>query len=82
VPPQFIGMRHWYESFLDKLKTNSKDVTNLLAYNPFENKSPPKYLRVPVYKFEFTNFDERQKTGHWWKAEFLGFFPNVPRRSP
>ncbi|MBF0263635.1 MAG: lipase maturation factor family protein [Gammaproteobacteria bacterium] len=82
VPPQFSGMMPWFDAFMNRLKNNSPDVTKLLAYNPFADKEAPKFLRVPVYRYQFTNFEERKKTGNWWKAEFLGYFPNVPLRRP
>ena len=81
VPPQFDSMMDWFWKFLDRLHEGSKDVTNLLAYNPFPAR-PPTYIRVLAFDYRFTTFAERKATGNWWKAKYLGEFPYVKRRYP
>jgi len=82
VPPQFPEMNEWFDRFMYRLWKNQKEVTQLLAFNPFDGQVAPKYLRVAVFRYQFTNFEEKQATGNWWKAEYLGIYPNVPRRLP
>jgi hypothetical protein len=82
VPPQREDMAYWFNGFLDGLGQNKPAVTHLLAYNPFEGKPPPRFLRVVAFRYHFTTPEERARTGNWWKAEYLGEFPDVPPRRP
>ncbi len=72
--PRFL---HWFDSFLIALMDNSQDVTALLQDNPFAKKAP-NYLRVHAWRYEFTTYDEKANTGHWWKRQYLGLFPPLP----
>jgi hypothetical protein len=81
LPPGIPAMRHWFENFLWRLRLNSPSVTALLAHNPFPGEGP-RYLRVLSHRYRFTTPDERRETGQIWHAEYLGEFPNVPRRIP
>lgn len=82
VAPKFAEMNRWFDKFMYRLWKNEKSVTELLKFNPFANQAAPEYMRVLVYQYHFTNFEQRKKTGHWWKAEFLGVFPDFPPRVP
>ncbi len=81
VPPRFDNQMHWFKRFLRRLVKGSPEVLALLKENPFAGK-PPTYLRVLVYRYHFTNWEERKKTGNWWKREYLGEFPYVEPRRP
>jgi hypothetical protein len=81
VPPKFDKQIYWFKRFLRRLAKGSPEVLALLKENPFAGK-PPTYLRVLVYRYHFTNWEERQKTGNWWKREYLGEFPYVEPRRP
>ncbi len=39
---------------------------------------PPRYLRLVLYQYEFTDRQGRRDTGNWWKRERVGV---VARRS-
>lgn len=82
VPPQFAAMNRWFDRFMYRLWNNQPEVTELLAHNPFKDQPPPRYLRVLVFRYEFTDFQEYAETGAWWKAEYLGVYPNVEPRRP
>ncbi|KAG1707662.1 Lipase maturation factor 2 [Nymphon striatum] len=79
VPPKFDNQVHWFKLFLRRLSRGSPEVLALLEENPFEGK-PPLYLRVMVYRYNFTSREERKQTGNWWKKELLGLFsePTTP----
>jgi len=81
VPPKFNSQMHWFNLFMSRLAEGSPEVLALLEKNPFEGR-PPSYLRVLVYKYNFTNWKERKETGNWWKRSYLGEFPNVAPRRP
>ena len=82
VPPRHPDMRYWFESFMFRLQQNDPSVTALLRHNPFDNKPPPKYLRVMVYRYRFTTEEEKAASGNYWKKQLLGEFPFVPPRRP
>lgn len=82
VPPQRRDMMPWFMRFLDALAANKPAVGKLLADNPFQGRVPPRFLRVDAYRYHFTTPKERAESGNWWKAEYLGEFPNVPPRHP
>lgn len=81
VPPRSPEFMYIFSRLLEKLEQGSPQVLDLLDYNPFPEK-PPKYTRVQVFLYEFTNFEERQETGNWWKYQYLGLFPDVRPRRP
>ena len=81
VPPKSSSQMQWFTLFMRRLAEGSPQVLALLKDNPFKNK-PPKHLRVLVYRYHFTNGEERKQTGNWWKKEYLGEFPYVAPRRP
>jgi hypothetical protein len=82
VPPQRRDMEPWFTRFIAALADNQPAITHLLAGNPFEGRAPPRYLRVDAYRYRFTTPKERAESGNWWKAEYLGEFPDVAPRRP
>ena len=70
----------WLLRFMMRLLQGSPPVLQLMERNPFPGQ-PPKYIRATVYRYRFTNFDERRQTGNWWKRESLGtYFPPISLR--
>ena len=67
----------WFGHFLEALLDNSPSASALLAHNPFQG-APPRYIRVDAYQYNFTNFEEREATGNWWKRTPLGPFTPLP----
>jgi lipase maturation factor 1 len=63
----------WFLAFMLRLLEGSKDVTALLAGNPFPDR-PPKYIRAALYQYTFTTLAERGATGHWWKRTPQGLY--------
>ena len=70
----FVG---WFENFLAGLLDNSPQVTGLLENNPFPQ-TPPIAIRVQAFEYRFTNFEEREISGHWWTRRYLGPFEPLP----
>jgi len=71
----------WLLRFMTRLLQGSPPVLELLAGNPFGGK-PPRYVRALVYDYQFTSFEERRRTGNWWKRELKGtYFPPISLRS-
>jgi hypothetical protein len=63
--------QHWFQAFLGKILQGSPEVLKLLKFNPFPEK-PPQFVRALMYDYEYTSFEERAKTGHWWKRTLIG----------
>jgi hypothetical protein len=69
----------WLIGLIARLLEGSRDVTGLLARNPFPDK-PPNYIRALFYRYRFTTNDERRRTGAWWKREELReYLPTISR---
>jgi predicted DCC family thiol-disulfide oxidoreductase YuxK len=71
----------WVIRFMQRLLEGSVPVLELVDQNPFAGK-PPKYVRAVRYEYQFTTYDERRKTGNWWKRELKGpYFPPISLRA-
>ena len=71
----------WLIRFMMRLLQGSPPVLELLEYNPFAG-NPPRFVRAIVYDYRFTTFEERRKTGNWWKRELKGtYFPPISLRN-
>ena len=69
----------WLIGLIVRLLEGSRDVTGLLARDPFPDK-PPQYIRAMFYRYRFTNNDERRQTGAWWKRQELReYLPTISR---
>jgi lipase maturation factor 1 len=82
LPAQWEDTGDWFEPFLQALRENRAPVTDLLAVNPFRGQAPPRLIRVHVYRYRFTTAAQRERSGKWWSAEYLGEYPDVPPRRP
>lgn len=60
----------WFQSFIYHLLLGTPEVLKLLRYNPFSNK-PPKYIRVLLYVYEFSSFEEKKSRGWWWRRTLV-----------
>jgi predicted DCC family thiol-disulfide oxidoreductase YuxK len=69
----------WLIGLIVRLLEGSRDVTGLLADNPFPAK-PPNYIRAMFYRYRFTSSEERRQTGAWWKRQELReYLPTISR---
>jgi Lipase maturation factor len=55
-------------------KVGSIDFQRALHFNAF-SKAPPRYIRIVLYQYRFTNTTERRKTGNWWHREQIWVAP-------
>jgi len=71
----------WFVNFAERLLEGSPDVVALLEKNPFPD-HPPRYIRAVTYDYKFSTWEERRKTGAWWRREPHGeYLPPVGFRS-
>ena len=67
----------WFGRLIVRLLEGSRDVSRLLATNPFPLE-PPRYVRASFYRYRFTTLREHRETGAWWKREQLReYLPTV-----
>ncbi|MDD5578828.1 MAG: lipase maturation factor family protein [Methylobacter sp.] len=63
----------WFDKFMRRLQEGSPEVLALLAHNPFID-HPPAFLRAYLYRYTFTEPNQRTLSGHIWKREKLRLF--------
>lgn len=67
----------WFDGLVVRLLQGSRDVSRLLARNPFPDQ-PPRYIRASFYRYRFTTVEEHRQSGAWWKRQELGeYLPTV-----
>jgi predicted DCC family thiol-disulfide oxidoreductase YuxK len=70
----------WFARLALTLLQGSQPVTDLFEKTPF-GATPPRYIRATIDRYQFTRWEERSKTGNWWKREPQGlYFPQVSLR--
>lgn len=60
----------WLNNFLSALLKGSADVLKLLKSNPFPQK-PPRYVRVAIYSYAFTDIATKRAAGPWWERKLI-----------
>ena len=67
----------WFGGLVVRLLQGSRDVTRLLAHNPFPDQ-PPRYIRARFYRYRFTSVEQHRQSGAWWKRQELGeYLPTI-----
>ena len=61
----------WFRNFSLRLLEGAPDVRRLLAYDPFEGRTP-RYVRGVLYRYRFSGWTTRRRDGVWWTRERLG----------
>ena len=64
------NMSAWFQSFLMRLMKGEPNVVGLLASDPFPDR-PPKFVRMKLYQFRFTNAEQVKATGDWWRRDLV-----------
>jgi len=71
----------WILQFMGRLLEGSPEVEGLMLNNPFP-KAPPRYLRATLYRYHFTDRDQKSKTGNSWRRELIGeYVPAISLRT-
>jgi lipase maturation factor 1 len=71
----------WVVTTQVQLLTNDPSVLRLFAGNPFAN-SPPTAVRTMLWRYWFTDFATRRRTGRWWNRELVGAYSGTVSRAP
>ena len=64
----------WIHALLSGLLEGKEDILRFFKSNPFFEK-PPRYVRVVIYQYHFTNLHTRATTGCWWERTFVAEHP-------
>ena len=68
IDPRYLSP--WFRAFLLRLLEGQPQVLALLAEDPFPT-APPKFLRIALYQYRFTDAKERLATGNWWHRDIV-----------
>src|SRR6266567_868623 len=63
----------WFVRFVKRLLRGDKGILKLMRANPFPER-PPVYVRALFYRYRFTDWEQRRKTGAWWVRQQLGVY--------
>jgi hypothetical protein len=66
-PPTKVS---WFNNFMVRLQQGSPQILSLLDHNPFPNK-PPHYVRALLYRYTYSSYKQRKKSGHIWERQYL-----------
>ena len=65
------GQGYWVDRLMRRLLEGSEDVLELLGDNPFAD-GPPRYVRLVLWRYEFTDAETQRTTGQWWRRRRMG----------
>ena len=65
----------------ERLLAGEPDVLALFAGNPFPGQ-PPKQIRVVLWQYWFTGWNEKREQGLWWRREQIGLYGPTLERAP
>jgi hypothetical protein len=68
-----VDSNRWLYAAAAGLLADRQAVKSFFRVNPFPEK-PPKYIRIVAWDYHFTTFEEKAKTGDWWKRKPLGIY--------
>ena len=71
VPEQFRAREAWLSRLLGLLVQGKLDT--LFVVNPFAEQ-PPRYVRVVMYEYQFTDTALHSETGDWWERLLMGLY--------
>jgi len=66
-----FSAQEWLLTLAERIMADESAVTRLLSPRPLANR--PQYVRLAYYRYHFTSFSERAKTGAWWRREFVSY---------
>jgi hypothetical protein len=82
----FASLGNWRQNRFvleaeQRLLDGEPDVLALFAGNPFP-KRPPERIRVLLWQYWFTDWNEKQQQNLWWRREEIGRYAPTLERTP
>jgi len=69
---QNYNQNPWLLHLIAKLLVNDPIATSLIAFNPFENTTPPKFMRADLYRYRMPIPGSKEaKEGAWWNRQYV-----------
>ena len=68
----------YFEHLLARLLEAPQVVAPLFTRDPFPI-TPPRFVRVAVYRYRFTDRATRRASGAWWQRELVGYSRPITR---
>ena len=65
------GLARWFQTLLDRMQHEPSVVAPLFARDPFGG-AAPRFLRLAIYRYRFTDAATRARTGAWWTRDLEG----------
>ncbi|XP_069838241.1 lipase maturation factor 1 isoform X2 [Dendropsophus ebraccatus] len=74
---QTYEQNEWIIHLAGKLLANDPTATSLLAFNPFQEKEPPRWIRGEHFRYKFTRiWGTHASEGKWWiRKRIAPYFP-------
>ena len=66
----------WFVRFVEELLRGNTKVAELMGPSPFPVE-PPRFIRIELYHYQFTEGDVRRETGAWWTRKLLDNYTNT-----
>jgi hypothetical protein len=73
-----LGHERWFKRLVTRLLEADRATLRLFRRDPFAGK-PPSFVRARYYRYEYTDWSERRRTGAWWRRTLIGDY--LPPRS-
>jgi hypothetical protein len=61
----------WLPRLVEKLLANDRATLRLMGPNPFPD-APPRWIRARFFRYRYSTWSERRRTGAWWVREEAG----------
>ncbi|XP_071976049.1 lipase maturation factor 1 isoform X2 [Engystomops pustulosus] len=76
---QTYEQNEWVIHLAGKLLANDPAATSLLAFNPFQEKEPPRWIRGEHFRYKFSRiWGKHSSEGKWWiRKRMAPYFPPV-----
>jgi hypothetical protein len=65
------GYERWFLRLVARLLEADAPTLRLLRRDPFAGR-PPRFVRARYYRYEYTDWSERRRTGAWWRRTLIG----------
>ena len=69
--PANSARNQWLLSFIRSLLAGSREVLELLDFDPFAG-TTPRYIRASLYEYSMSDINTLCQTGRWWRREYRG----------
>jgi hypothetical protein len=74
-----LGYQVWFVRLIERLLDADRATLRLLRVDPFAGRRP-RFVRARFYRYRYTSWRERRRTGAWWERTLVGeYLPAVSR---